>query len=292
MKKQFKFILSAVILIFCCYSCKNEKLAVAGSGWQEIAIIEKNSGLIEWRHQLEEGDECNDVEVTPDGNVLFAYSKGAKLINRNHEVIWDYKANENEEVHTASRLKDGNFMIAVCGDPEARIVELDKDGKQTKEITFPTLIFDTHRQFRQVTKKNDGMYLVPLINKRKILQITPEGRFKGSVYIGHDVFSVKALDNGNLLVSCGRDNMFVEINPASQQDSTFITNRVQGASLLYVAEIFQYKNGNRMIANSNMYSDDKSQPLLIEINENNDVVWALPFNKEIKNITAVYSFSE
>jgi hypothetical protein len=289
MKKQF--ILLAAILIFCCYSCKNEKLAVAGSGWSEIAIIDKTSGLIEWRYQLEEGDECNDIEVTPDGAVLFAYSKGAKLINRNHETIWDYQANEDEEIHTASRLKDGNFMIAVCGDP-ARIVELDKDGKQTKEITFPTLIFDTHRQFRQATKKNDGMYLIPLIEKRKILQITPEGRFKGSVFIGHDLFSVKALDNDNLLVSCGRDNLFMEINPANQRDSTFVTNRVQGASLRYVAEIFLYENGHKLIANSNMYSDDKSQPLLIEIDENNDVVWTLPFNKEIKNITTVYSFYE
>jgi hypothetical protein len=289
MKKQF-FLLAA-ILCFCCSSCKNEKLAVAGSGWQEIAIIDKASGHIEWSHPLGDGDECNDIEVTPDGNVLFAYSKGAKLISRNHETIWDYRANENEEIHTATRLKDGSFMIAVCGDP-ARIVELDKNGKQTKEITFPTLIFNIHRQFRQVTKKDDGMYLVPLIEKRKILQVTPEGGFKGSIFTGQDVFSVKVLANNNLLVSCGNDNLFMEINPANQQDSTFVTNSVRGASLRYVAEIFLYENGNKLIANSNMYSEDKSSPLLIETDENNDVLWTLPFNKEIKNITAVYSFFE
>jgi hypothetical protein len=287
-----QILLLATTLCFFCSSCKNEKLAIAGSGWQEIAIIDKASGLIEWKHPLpDEEDECNDIEVTPDGNILFAYSKGARLINRRHETIWDYKAGENEEIHTATCLEDGSFMIAVCGDP-ARIVELDRDGRQTKEVTFPTLIFNIHGQFRQVTKRDDGMYLVPLIDKRKIIQISPEGSFKGSIYVGRDLFSVKVLANSNLLVSCGSDNLFMEINPANQRDSTFITNSVRGASLLYVGEIFLYKNGHKLIANSNMYSDDKSNPQLIEIDENNDVLWSLPFNREIKNITAVYSFFE
>jgi hypothetical protein len=287
-----QILLLTVLLCVFCSSCKEEKLAVAGSGWQEIAIIDKASGRIEWRHQLGDEDECNDIEVTPDGNVLFAYSKGAKLMNRNHETIWDYKAGENEEIHTATRLGDGTFMIAACGDP-ARIVELDKNGRQTKEVTFPTLIFNTHWQFRQVTKRDDGMYLVPLIEKRKIIQISPEGAFKGSIYIGRDLFSVKVLANNHLLVSCGDDRLFMEVNPATQNpDSSIVTNSVRGASLLYVGEIFLCKNGNRLIANSNMHSDDKSNPLLIEIDAHNDVLWTLPFNREIKNITAVYSFFE
>jgi hypothetical protein len=290
MKKHF--VLFAAILCFCGSSCKKEKLAIAGSGWQEVAIVDKTSGAIEWKHPLEEGEECNDIEVTPDGHILFAYSKGAKLINRNHELIWDYKAGEKEEIHTATRLKDGGYMLAVCGEP-ARIVELDKDGKETLEIPFHTVIFDIHNQFRQVAKTDDGLYLVPLIEKRKILQISPEGRYRGSVYIGYDVFSVKPLENKDMLVSCGRDGRFIKINPARQQaDSTVVTNSVKGASLLYVGELFLYENGNKLIANSNMYSDDKSQPLLIEIDENNEVIWSLPFNKEIKNITAVYSFRQ
>ncbi len=290
MKKYF--VIFAVIVCFCCGSCKKEKLAIAGSGWQEIAIVDKTSGTIEWKYQLEKGDECNDIEVTPDGNILFAYSKGAKLINRNHEIIWDYKAKDNEEIHTATRLKDGNYMLAICGEP-ARIVELDKDGKEITEIPFHTVTLDIHRQFRQVAKTDEGLYLVPLIEKRKILQISPEGRNRGSIYVGCDVFSVKPLENRNILVSCGKDSRFIEINPAKQQaDSTIVTNSVKGASFLYVGEIFVYENGNKLIANSNMYSDDKSQSLLIEINKENEVIWSFPFNKEIKNITAVYSFFE
>ena len=288
MKKQL-FLLVAILCLFLS-SCKKEKLAIAGSGWQEIAIIDKKSGNIEWRHALDKDDECNDVEVTPEGNILYAYSKGARLINKNHETIWDYKAKENEEIHSATRLKDGGYMIAVCGIP-ARIVELDKNGNQTKEVLFQTLTFDINRQFRQVAKTDNDIYIIPLIEKRKVIQISPDGRNNGSIFIGHDLFSAKVLKNNNILVSCGSGGYFSEINPLHHSvDSAIVTSVIKGGSLLYVAEIIPYDNGNKLIANSNMYSNDKSQPLLIEIDENNEIVWSLPFNREIKNITSVYSF--
>ena len=292
MMKKLLFLLSTVCC-FCFCACKEEKLAIAGSGWNEIAIVSKKTGMIEWKHALNTGDECNDIEVTPDGNVLFAYSKGAKLINRNHETIWDYKAGENEEIHTATRLKEGGYMVAVCGDP-ARIVELDPTGKPSHELSFPTFIFNnTHNQFRQVLKTDEGIYHIPLIKKRIIMRISTDGQLKGTVDVGQDLFSVIELENKNLLVSCGKDSRFIEINPAKQQrDSMLVTSNIQGGILRYVAEIVLYENGHKLIANSNMNSDDKSQPLLLEIDKENNVVWSLPYNKEIKNITAVYSFFE
>jgi len=289
--KQTCFLTAFLSLL--CISCKNEKLAIAGSGWQEIAIIDKQSGLIEWKHALEEGDECNDIEVTPEGNVLYAYSKGARLINRNHEIIWDYKAGENEEIHSASRLDDGNYLIGICGMPQARIVELDAAGAVAKELSFPTVIFDLHEQFRQIAKTDSDTYLVPLMAKRKVAIINPEGRYKGNIFTSYDMFSVKPLQNGNILISCGMNGFFEEVTHSEGKTTVLsITNAVKGAKMLYVAEIFLYKNGHKLIANSNMYSDDKSQPLLIEIDANDDVVWTLPFNREIKNITSVFSFYE
>ena len=290
MKKLLILLTTSVCVCF--GACKNEKLAIGGSGWNDIAIINKKTGIIEWKHTLEPGDECNDIEVTPEGNILFAYSKGAKLINRNHETIWDYKAGENEEIHTATRLPDGGIMVAVCGEP-ARIVEFDKTGNQTNEITFRTYIFDVGYQFRQVTKTKDGVYLVPLIGKQSILRYTTEGQSKGVINVGYDVFSVKPLENNDLLISGGRSGRIIVINPEQpQRENINFISEIHGGVLRYVAEIFFYKNGNMLIANSNMYSSDKSQPLLIEINTENTVVWNLPYNKEIKNITAVYSFFE
>ena len=290
MKKLLSLLTATVC--FCFSACRQEKLAVAGSGWDDIAIINKKTGIIEWKHSLEPGDECNDIEVTPEGNILFAYAKGAKLINRNHETIWDYKAGENEVIHSATSLPDGGIMVGVCGEP-ARIVEFDKSGKQTNEITFRTYVFDINYQFRQIAKTKDGVYLVPLIGKQSIFRYNTEGQNKGLVSVGHDVFSVIPLENNNLLVSGGRSSRFTELNPEKpQRENIKVTNEINGGVLRYVAEIVLYSNGNKLIANSNMYSSDKSQPLLIEIDPDNNVVWKLPYNREIKNITAVYSFFE
>ena len=290
MKKQLLFVVAA--LCFCSTACKKEKIAIAGSGWQEIAIIDKKTGSIEWKHELDKDYECNDIEVTPEGNVLFAYLKGARLINKNHEIIWDYKAKENEEIHSATRLGDGGYMIAVCGEP-ARIVELDNNGNVKKEIPFMTLIFDSGSQFRQIAKAENGTYYVPLIEKQKVLQISPDGRISNTFFMGKDLFSVKVLKNNNILISCGRDGGFVEVDPETKSAYDMLpTNIIKGGSLLYVAEIIPYENGNKLIANSNMRSNDKSQPLVIEINKNNDIIWSLPYNKEIKNITSIFSFFE
>lgn len=69
-----------------------EKLVLAGSGNPAVMIVDKQSGAVEWKHALEKGEECNTVAVTRQGNILYSYKKGAKLIGTDHRVIWDYKA--------------------------------------------------------------------------------------------------------------------------------------------------------------------------------------------------------
>ena len=63
MKKQVIFL---ALLVSCCSCMKKEKLIIGGSGWQQIAIVDKASGEIEWNHELEPDEECNKVEVTPN----------------------------------------------------------------------------------------------------------------------------------------------------------------------------------------------------------------------------------
>jgi len=288
MKKQIIFI--AAILLFC--SCvKKEKLIIGGSGWQQIAIIDKASGKIEWKHELASGEECNKVEITPKGHVLYTYKQGAKLIDRQHKTIWDYKVDESEELHYAS-YSHGNYVLAICGTP-ARIVELGQSGSPIKEIRFQTGIPNIHNQFRQIQKTADNTYLIPLMGKYKVSEINEEGRFIKSALCGGTPFSVKVLDNGNWLVSCGEGRALVEIDPETKGVvKTIETTDLNWGTLLYVAEVIRYKNGNTLIANWNGYSDDKSQPLLIEINPTNQIVWRLPYNPEIINISTVYSFRE
>ena len=199
MKKQ---IIISIILVLCCSCVKKEKLLIGGSGWQYIAIVDKSSGKIEWKHELAPGEECNKVEMTPKGHILYAYKQGARLIDRKHQIIWDYKAQEGEELHFVSHLETGDYLLAICGHP-ARIVELDKDGNPVKEITFNTAIPEVNNQFRQILKTPQNTYLIPFIGKFKISEMNENGRILKTVLCGGTPFSVKLIDEGNWLVSGG-----------------------------------------------------------------------------------------
>ena len=118
MRKLFTYLCSALLLVTAT-SCekKTEKLLLGGSGWNKIVIIDKNTKQVEWEHPLEKGWECNSAVATPDGNILFAYARGAKLIDRNHQEIWNIAAPDTCEMQTARVLPDGNYLLGWVGHP-------------------------------------------------------------------------------------------------------------------------------------------------------------------------------
>jgi len=287
MKKQIIFF---VLFALCCACSKREKLLIGGSGWQQIAIVDKATGIVEWKHDLARREECNKVEMTPEGHILYAYKQGAKLIDRNHQVIWDFTVNEGEELHYATCQKSGGYLVALCGTP-ARIVDLDKNGNPVREFTFDTEIPNVHSQFRQILKTPQNTYLIPLMGKNAIAEIDENGRFLKNFLCGGTPFSVKLVGEGNWLVSCGEGRFLAEIDPKTGEIIKKIeSDDLNGGLLLFVTEAIRYKNGNTLIANWNGHSNDKSQPLLLEINPSNQIVWRLPENPEIKNISTVFSF--
>ncbi|MFQ9021893.1 MAG: hypothetical protein ACLR6J_12240 [Parabacteroides merdae] len=88
MHKLFTYLCSALLLVNHILREEDREIAV-GWLWLEIkiVIIDKNTKQVEWEHPLEKGWECNSAVATPDGNILFAYARGAKLIDRNHQEI-------------------------------------------------------------------------------------------------------------------------------------------------------------------------------------------------------------
>ena len=274
-------------------SCKGrEKLLVSGCGWNQVAIIDKQTGTMEWKHPLQKGEDCNDVELTKEGCVLYAYTSGARLVNRKQEIIWDYKVKETEELYTATQLLSGGYMLAVCGNP-SRIIELDSDGAVINELEFVTGIVNIHDQFRQIVKTKQNTYLIPLMGKGEVIEMNGSKEIVNRIECGGNPFSIQVLDNGNWLVACGDAHGFVEIDPIQRKIVKKVDDTdVHGISLLFVAELVRYGNGNTLICNWNGHSKDKKKPLLIEIDAKNEVVWKLPIHPDITNISTVCSFSE
>ena len=270
---------------------RGEKFLIAGCGWDKVAVIDKRTCRFEWVHTIGKGEDCNEVEVTREQNILYAYTAGARLITPGQHVVWDYKVGGNEELFTATQLSDGGYLLAICGHP-ARIVELDNNGRTIKEIHFETGIETVHNQFRQIEKTRRNTYLIPLFGSGELIEMNVSGQIINRVKVGGTPFSVKQLKKGKcLLVGCGDGHHWVEIDAKTWKIGRLVTSGdLEGLSLLFVAELSRYRDGTTLLCNWNGHSKDKSQPKLVEIDRNNRITWRLDDKGTIRNISTVWCF--
>ncbi len=279
-----------VLLFFSCslLSSAQEKLVLAGSGNPEVMIVDKQSGTVEWKHALEKGEECNTVAVTRQGNILYSYKKGAKLIGTDHRVIWDYEAPEGTELQSATLLKNGGFLLGICGSP-ARLIELDKNGRECNRVEIDLQIEKPHSQFRQVFQLRNKNYLLPVMGKQKVMEINRKGVVVAEYPVGGRPFSSLELKDGNILLPCGDGHFFLVIDRKTGKELRRVTSEeVQGASLLFVAQILDSGKGNLLICNWHGHTKDVTvdEPQLIEVDANGKVVWSLNDKKNIGKVSA------
>lgn len=277
------------VLLMCGSLCApaQKKLLLGGSGWNKIVLLDKKSKQVEWTHKLSPGDECNCVAYTKKGQILYAYRKGAKLITKDERTIWDYPVEGKGELHTASVLPDGGFLLGITGKP-ARIVELDKHGKVRKEITYDTQINSLHGQFRQIRKSRKGTYLLPLMARHQVVELDADGKEIQTYQAEGNTFAVLELKNGNLLISCGDAHSFLEVDRKTGELVKKIKqNDIEGVALQFVAEIAEVKK-HFIVCNWAGHSSVKDQPSVFELDADGKMVWSLCDGKNVRNISAVY----
>lgn len=298
-------ILAAAALLVSCGGSKTEKIIVAGSGWDSVAIIDKASKAIEWAYALPRGEgrrgapECNSAEVLPDGNVLISYKRGARLVDRKNSdrVIWDYTdLADTAELQTAKQLPDGGFLLGICDGP-ARIVELDVQGKVRKEVKYDLGLPIPHTQFRRIAKAANGNYLIPVIGEGVLVEIDGSGDFVREYHLDGGPFDVQELPDGDLLIALGGSTKAVVM----QRSTGYLLreiggeNPVKGAKLYFVAQTAQLENGNTMLANWQGYlpEGDSGDAQLLEVDSEGNLVWSFDGRGNgVKNLSAFYPFAE
>lgn len=279
------FILFSFLLT--CSIHAQDKIFISGCNWSKVALLDKKTKAIEWSYDLAPNDECENISLTKDGNLLFSYKKGAKLIKPNKEVIWDYKV-EGGELFTATQLKDGGYLLAHSGKP-AKIIELNKKGEIRRTIEFDTEVASIHGQFRQIIKSKKGTYLIPIMAKSEVVEIDKNGkellRFKAE----GNLFSIIELKNGNLMVGCGDAHCVLEVERETGKIVNKITE-INGAKLNFIAEIIELNNGNLLICNWNGHAkgEDRKEPILLEIDNNKNIVWQISEGNDIGKISCAH----
>lgn len=277
-----------IILLSSLRVAAQDKILVAGSGNPRILLIDKQTGKVEWQHALEKGEECNTVALTPQGNILYSYKKGAKVVTWGHRVVWDYRVPEHSELQSATLLRNGRALLGICGNP-ARLVEVDKKGREVNEVILHLGTEKPHSQFRQVFGLRNGNYLVPVMAKRKILEVSRKGKIRAGHEIDGKAFSSLELRDGNLLLPCGDGHYYLIVERGTGKELKRVESEdIDGASLWFVAQVVELENNNLLICNWGGHTKGAvvNEPQLIEIDENGKVVWALHNKQEIGHVSA------
>lgn len=275
-----------VALLTCVQLSAQDKFLVGGSGNKSVSIVTRD-GQVEWSYDIPEGSECNSVVYTKDGDVLFSYKYGAKLVSLEGDVIFDYQTEKGVELQSVSPIK-GGYLFGICGNP-MRIVEVNKKGEVKREITYDNCIENPHSQFRQIRKSRRGTYLVPLLATNKILELDKRGELLGEISLEHGAFSLVQSKRGDIFAACGHSGYIYKVDGKSGELSAISTQQELSASVViqFGAEIAILKNENLLLANWLGHKGDLSQPILIELNEQGEVIWTMNRPEGIKFVSAV-----
>lgn len=282
--------LAAIFFMFVSMKQESVKLLLAGSGWNKIVIIDKNTKEIEWEHRIEQGWECNSVNYTPEGNILFSYKKGAKLINKNHEEIWDIKSPSGCEMQSASVLSSGNFLLAWAGNP-AVIMEVDKVGNIIRKTEYNTGIERAHAQFRQVSRNDKGNYLVPVMKYKEVHEISPKGKLIRKYAVEGNPFAVLEDKDNIYWIACGDGHVLMKKDLKS--DETILKygkDDIKGTRLFFVAGMEKSERGGIYVCNWQGHDKNavlSKSPQVFELNNEGNIIWSLNDNEKFGKISAI-----
>jgi len=257
-------------------------------GWDKnhIAIVDPD-GKVEWEFPVQ-ANSMHDIQLLPDGNILFHNGVTVQEVNRDKQIVWEYVSKPKEgytgrvTVHSFERLPNGLTMIAESGNQ--RLIEVDKSGRIVHEIPLTVDKPSPGSDTRLVRSVPGGGYLVAHEADGKVREYDRNGKVvweykmdlngqpasPGLTGHGVNVFSAKRLPNGNTLIGGGNNNRVIEVNPKGEIVWSVSSKDLPGITLAWITTIDPLPNGDIIFGNSHAGPDN---PQLIEVTRNKKVVW-------------------
>jgi hypothetical protein len=288
------------VLAAVCPACADDTPAyrVLAADKGHVAIVDAK-GEVEW--EVPNKHEVHDLALLPNGNVLMPTGPATVVeMTPDKNVVWKYEAKPKAgyagriEIHAFQRLDDGRTMVAESGN--ARIVEVDKDGKVAVEVPLTVEHPNPHRDTRMARKLANGNYLVCHEGDGKVREYSPVGkvvwtytldlggrpRSPGHGPEGHgtEVYGAVRLSNGNTLIACGNGNRVIEVTPDVKTVWELKQDELSGIKLAWVTTLHVKENGNIIVGNCHAGPDN---PQLIEVTRDKKVVWTFKDFKTFGN---------
>ena len=237
--------------------------------------------------------ELGDCTRFSNGDILFSYRWGARIVTPEKKIIWDYHAAPNTEIHSAQPAGKNRVLIAQNGAPTKLFLINTVTGNVEKELALPTPYPNSaHGQVRRAHLTKAGTFLVGLMEEHRVAEFDADGKEvwsfacpdtwtgprpkNGGTISAWDAIRLK---NGNTLISGDEYGYVLEVNPKGEIVWELGKNDLPGYPLDVVQEIGRLDNGNTVISNwvaGNVKSDNWPSTIqIIEVTPAKKVVWAL-----------------
>jgi hypothetical protein len=249
----------------------------------KVAVVAAD-GAIEWEFACEHPQDC---WALPNGNYLFCHAHGAIEMTPAKQIVWEYRAAENAEVHACQPLPGGRVLVVECG--PSRLLEIGRDGKIAKEIKLPPppATVNRHDQYRGVRKTRDGHYLVCRKGEHRVEELDGEGRVLRAIPVPGDVHEAVQLPNRHLLIALGDGHKLIELDEQEKVVWEVNENDLPGNPLRLMAGLQRLPNGNTIFCNYLGHGHLGEQPHFFELTPDKKVVWEFADHAHFKTVNQI-----
>jgi Mal s 1 allergenic protein-like len=283
-----KTIISYWFIGFCIFGAAAEVYAqqhsFACADYTQGKVFISENDRVVWEHPAE---NCNDLWVLSNGNILFTTGHGVLEMTRKNETVFQYKS--ESEIYACQRLANGNTFIGECN--AGRLLEVAPDGKIVKELRLLAEGKDGgHSYMRNARRLANGNYLVAHYGLGVVREYEPAGKIVMEIKAPGGPHSVVRLPNGNTLVSCADRNGGQKVFEADKNGKTvweILPGDLPGISLKFMAGMQRLPNGNTVMCNWLGHNQFGKAPHIIEVTPDKKVVWTFADHKTMRTISSV-----
>ena len=236
------------------------------------AYIIAEDGSVEWEAAA---PSSQDMSILPNGNVIWAGHGAVTEINRDKEVIFNYKFEGRKYLSTNQRLSNGNTLIAV--NPDNTLLEVNPEGEVVKTVNLDPEMAGESESLRLARQLENGHYLVAHNRKKTVVEYDEDGKPVWRVETPSGPYAALRLKDGNTLISCGDGNVVVEVNAKGETVWQFGNEDMpENMELGWMAGIERLPNGNTVMVcwyDRDAKLEEKSIPQVLEVTRAKEIVW-------------------
>ena len=255
-------------------------LLVASEG---LYVIEADGHLSWSYHPAPPGQQVRGMEddiiydgwALPSGHFLLSTHRYIREVNREKEIVWEYRLTAPAEVKSGVPLSNGR--IAVLNSQEQAILEIETSTKKVLHRTPVPAKGTDHTRYMLMRSTPAGNYLVALREEQRAIEVSPSGEVLHTMSLPSMPVMAQRLSGGSTVIT-GRFGMMT-LNAAWKTVSSFTpADAAAHFPFLIGWGVTELPDHRLLVGNSDWHlgKKDDNRVQFFAIDSANNISWTLP----------------